>query len=304
MVQHNHPWLRRSSLLAASAICLSLAAAPALAQTAPPPQAQPQRALSPEEQAIASTQQASIRASLDIVKRAYARPDAAASLPSIAPLVHFEAVNPGEPAGDRLGPARRLAAAIVAQDNPAPRAIVDVGSFTGEFLEAFMQRFPQSHGQWTEPVTGNENNAKKRLARFGSNVDYVIGCPSRDISQGCVPKNVDVLITSWLSIHQDLPGIRRFYAEAARMLPSGGWLANLDHVNYGGSRWAKRIAGAREDLAATGGNAIIEGPPVHHAAYVTPSIDDQMAALRDAGFKDVEIVWHRLDTVLLMARKD
>ena len=291
-------------LTTAAAICLTLAASPVVAQTAPPPAAPPQRVLTPEEQAVASAQQASIRASLAIVKRAYAQPDSAASLPSIAPLVHFEAVNPGEPAGDRLGPARRLAAAIVAQDKPEPRSIVDVGSFTGEFLEAFMQRFPQSHGQWTEPVTGNENNAKKRLARFGDHVDYVIGCPSRDISQGCVPKNVDVLITSWLSIHQDLPGIRKFYAEAARMLPSGGWIANLDHVNYGGAAWTKRFAGAREDLASSGADAIIEGPPVHHPAYVTPSIDDQMAALHDAGFKDVEIVWHRLDTVLFMARKD
>jgi SAM-dependent methyltransferase len=253
---------------------------------------------------VADAQQASIRASLAIVKRAYAEPDPAASLSSIAPLVHFEAVNPGEPAGDRLGPARRLAAAIVAQDNPKPRLIVDVGSFTGELLEAFMQRFPSSHGQWTEPVTNNLENAKKRFVRFGNNVDFVVGCPSRDISKGCVPKNVDVLLTSWLSIHQNLPGIRKFYAEAAAMLPTGGWLVNLDHVKYGGSTWTRRFQGAREELAKTATNAIIEGPPVHHPDYVTPSIDQQMAALHDAGFKDVEIVWHRLDTVLFMARKD
>jgi hypothetical protein len=257
-----------------------------------------------DDASVQAAQQASMKIRNEEVKRAYAKTDAAASLPSIAPMLHFDAVNPGEPTGDRLGPARRLAAAIVAQDKPAPHLIVDVGSFTGELLEAFMQRFPDSHGQWTEPVTGNEDNAKRRLERFGKNVDYVIGCPSRDLSLGCVPKDVDVLLTSWLSIHQDLNGIRKFYKEAAAMLPSGGWVVNIDHVSYGKSPWAQRVAGARDDLAPSGLNAVVEGPPVHHVSYGTPALENQLAALKQAGFTDVEVVWRRLDTVLLMARKN
>jgi hypothetical protein len=268
-----------------------LVMAPAMAQTAQ------------GESAVQAAQLASIKQRGAVVARAYAKPDAAASLASIAPKVHFEAVNPGEPAGDRLGSARRMAAAIVAQDLPAPLSIVDVGSFTGEFLEAFMQRFPQSRGQWTEPVSGNEDNARHRLARFGKNVDYVIGCPSRDISQGCVPENVDVLLTSWLSIHQDQNGIRKFYKEAAARLPAGGWLVNLDHIAADQPIWALRLDGAREELAATGINAIVEGPPVHHTEYVAPSLADQLASLNEAGFTDVNVVWRRLDTVLLLARK-
>jgi hypothetical protein len=257
-----------------------------------------------DDASIRAAQAASMKASRDEMAKAYAKPDAAASLESIAPMVHFEAVNPGEPAGDRLGPARRLAAAIVAQDKPAPKLIVDVGSFTGEFLEAFMQRFPESHGQWTEPVTGNENNSKRRLARFGNNVDFVIGCASRDISLGCVPKGVDVMLTSWLSIHQDLKGIRKFYKEAAAMLPSGGWVMNIDHVAYGGGPWDARLKGARGELAATGSNAIVEGPPTHHSSYVVPTLEQQIKAFHDAGFNDVQIVWRRLNTVLFMARKN
>jgi len=228
---------------------------------------------------------------------------APAPLPDIAPLVHFQAVNPQEPAGDRLEEPRRLAAAIVAQDNPAPKSIVDVGSFTGEFLEGFMERFPASHGQWTEPVDGNLGNARKRFARFGDHVSYVIGCPSRDISLGCVPKDVDVLITSWLSIHQDLKGIRKFYREAAAMLPHGGWLANLDHVAFQSDAWKARLSGARTEAAQAGFAAVTEGPPVHHADYVTPSLDEQVSALHAAGFDEVQVAWSRLNTVLLLARK-
>jgi hypothetical protein len=256
-----------------------------------------------DEASVRAAQMASIKASQAEIAQAYAKPDSASSLPSIAPLVHFEAVNPGEPTGDKLGPARRLAAAVLAQDKHNPQLIVDVGSFTGELLEAFMQRFPQSHGQWTEPVTNNEDNAKKRLARFGNHVDFVVGCPSRDISMGCVPKGVDVLLTSWLSIHQNLDGIRKFYKEAAAMLPPGGWVINMDHVTEGGP-WDTRLKGARDELAAAGVDAVVEGPPVHHPSYGTPTMEAQLAAFKAAGFTDVRIVWRRLNTVLFMARKN
>ncbi len=256
-----------------------------------------------QENDVAKAQAESMKASQVIIDRAYAKKDTAVDLPSISPMVHFEAVNRNEPAGDRLAPARRLAAAIVGQDSPAPHLIVDVGSFTGEFLEAFMQRFPESRGQWTEPVTNNENNARKRLARFGKNVDFVVGCSSRDISQGCVPKGMDILITSWLSIHQNLEGIRSFYKRGAGMLPPGGWLVNIDHVAYGGSPWERRMEGAREELVAAGIDAIVEGPPVHHPDYVTPTLEDQLKAFKDAGLDDVQVAWRRLDTVLFMARK-
>lgn len=218
-------------------------------------------------------------------------------------LVPFEAVNPNEPAGDRLGPARRIAAAVVAQDLPAPKLVVDVGSYTGEFLEAFLEQFPTARGQWTEPVESNHANAKRRLARFGDRVDYRIGCPARDLSAGCVPAGVDVLITSWLSIHQDLDGVRKFYREAAARLPSGGWVVNLDHVGISDNVWEKRLHGARLEATREGLAAITEGPPIHHKDWVVPTLDDQLTALKGAGISDFQVVWRRLDTVLIMGRK-
>jgi hypothetical protein len=217
-------------------------------------------------------------------------------------LVPFEAVNAKEPQGDRLAIPRRIAAAVVAEDNGAPKRIVDVGSFTGEFLEAFMDQFPSAHGQWTEPVTTNEVNAKRRLARFGDHVDYVIGCPDRDLAKGCVPAGVDVLITSWLSIHQNLDGIRRFYREAAAKLPPGGWVVNLDHV-YVGDPWGRRLTGARQAAVKEGLASLQEGPPLHHPDWKIPTLDDQIAALKAAGVDDVQVVWRRFDTVLIMGRK-
>jgi hypothetical protein len=138
------------------------------------------------------------------------------------PSVPYEARNPQFDGTDLLGPARRTAAAVVSAAGARPQHIVDVGSFTGELLEAFLAQFPAARGQWTEPVATNEGVARARLARFGDRADYRIGCPGRDLAQGCVPAGTDMLLTSWLSIHQDMAGIRAFDAHAAAILPSGG----------------------------------------------------------------------------------
>ena len=214
------------------------------------------------------------------------------------PLTRFEAMNPGEPGGDRLSQPRRIAVAVVAQDNPSPKLVVDVGSLTGEFLEAFLEQFPAARGQWTEPVDTNLPTAKRRLERFGNRVDYRIGCPERDVSKGCVPGGVDVLITSWLSIHQNLDGIHKFYHAAAALLPPGGWLVNLDHVGFGGSAWERRMQAAR-----VGFHALREGPPVHHEDWTLPTLDDHVTAFRAAGIDDVEVVWRSFNTILIMGRK-
>jgi tRNA (cmo5U34)-methyltransferase len=206
------------------------------------------------------------------------------------------AVNTGENDGDMLALPRLIAADVVATDNPSPKKIVDVGSFTGEFLEAFMDKFPGARGQWTEPVDSNKVNAKRRFARFGDRLDYVIGCPHRDLSDGCVPKDVDVLITSWVTRHQELPGIRKVYKDAYPLLPSGGWFAILDQVTVP-DHWEKQFQVARLNFMAAQ-----EGPPEYQKAPI-PTLDEQLAALHDAGFTDVQVVWKEFTTVLIMARK-
>ena len=206
------------------------------------------------------------------------------------------AVNTGENDGDQLALPRLIAAEVVSLDKPNPVKIVDVGSFTGEFLEAFMEKFPGARGQWTEPVNGNENNAKRRFARFGDRMDYVIGCPHRDLSQGCVPKDTDVLITSWVTRHQELPGIQKVYKDAYPLLPSGGWFAILDEVTVPG-HWEKQFTTGRLNFMATQ-----EGPPEYQKAPI-PTLEQQLAALHAAGFTDVQVVWQEFTTVLIMARK-
>jgi tRNA (cmo5U34)-methyltransferase len=213
-----------------------------------------------------------------------------------APLPKFTAVNNGEPNGDQLALPRQVAAVVVAMDTPAPRYVVDVGSFTGEFLEAFMDRFPAARGQWTEPVDGNLANSKRRLARFGERINFKIGCPGRDISDGCAPKDADVIITSWVSIHQPIDGIQKMYKDVYAQLPKGGWFANLDHVTFQ-NQWDSRLQRARLYF-----DVVQQGPPAHLATPF-PTLGEHQAALKAAGFTDVQVVWQSFTTVLMMAKK-
>lgn len=215
----------------------------------------------------------------------------------------FAAVNPAQPEGDRLEAPRRLAAALVAADGYQPRQVTDVGSFTGEFLQAFMVQFPSAKGQWTEPVDTNRSVAEARLGQYSGRIAYRIGCPGRDLADNCVPAGTDVLLTSWLSIHQDLAGIRRFYKAAYAIVPKDGWVINIDHVVAPDGPWQKRLEAARRIAADQKIVAQVEGPPVHHAEFIAPGLDQQVQALRDAGFTQIHVAWQRLDTVLLMARK-
>ncbi len=226
----------------------------------------------------------------------------AAPSAAVQEVPRYEAANPGDVGGDRLAEPRRLAAAIVAQGS-SPKRIVEVGSFTGEFLEAFLEQFPRARGQWTEPVATNRDNAHRRLTRFGNRVEYVIGCAARDLADGCVKGQADTLITSWLSIHQNREGIARFYREATVIVPVGGWIAVIDHVRDPDTDWQRRLSEARAAMVQEGFAARLEGPPVHHADWIVPTLDEQISSLKAAGFAQPRVIWRRLDTVMILARK-
>jgi hypothetical protein len=193
---------------------------------------------------------------------------------------------------------RKIAAAIVAADNPSPKYVVSVGSNVGAFLAVFLDKFPNTRGQWTEPVDKIAAAKAQYLGRFVDRVNYKIGCAERDITEGCVPKDADVIITDWVTTHQPLDGLYKIYRAAYSQLPPGGWIVNLDHVSFGGSAWDPRLS-----AAVKGFRPSHEGPPFEHPNDRTPTLDEQLGALRAAGF-DAQVVWQSFTTVLFMGRKN
>ena len=195
---------------------------------------------------------------------------------------------------------RRIAAAIVANAFPTPHLVVQVGASTGALLETFMEGLPTAHGVWIEAITSehNLNSTKARLGKFGDRVDYQFSCARRDLSSGCVlPKGTDVILMDWLSIQQNIDGMARIYKAGADSLPSGGWIVNLDHVTFSDSTFEPLMHMAAKDFRPGQ-----EGPPIHYPQFKVPTADEQLAALRAAGF-DAQVVWQSFTTVLIMGRK-
>ena len=195
---------------------------------------------------------------------------------------------------------RRIAAAIVAADFPAPHMIVQVGASTGALLETFMEKIPTAHGEWVEAITSEHNlpRAHERLDRFGDRVDFKFGCARRDLGPGCnLPKDTDVILIDWLSIQQPLDQMARIYKVGADKLPSGGWIVNLDHVSFSDPIWAPLL-----QTAVKGFRPELEGPPIHYPQFRVPTADEQLAAMRAAGLQ-AQVVWQSFTTALIMGRK-
>ena len=221
-------------------------------------------------------------------------------LPAQQPATQSVPASVGKGEVSLLEP-RKVAAAVVAAALPAPKRIVNVGARQGEFLEVFLDQFPNTPGQWTEPEESIDNHnieiAKARLGRFGDRVSYVIGGYGRDIADGSVPRDADVIITDWMSINQNLDGMYKIYRLAAEQLPHGGWLVDLDHVGFGGSEWDNRLSGASKGFRPE-----LEGPPTKFSAIRLATVDEQLGAMRAAGL-DAKVVWQSFNLVLFMARK-
>lgn len=127
-----------------------------------------------------------------------------------------------------------------------------------------------------------------------------MGVCETDLGPGCeVPKDTDVILIEWLSIQQTLDGMYKEYKAGYADLPSGGWIINVDHVTYPpDSGWGPLLQLAEKGFR----NPAVEGPPVHYPQFRVPTVDEQLGAMRAAGF-DAQVVWQSFTTVLFMGRK-
>lgn len=192
---------------------------------------------------------------------------------------------------------RRIAAAIVKEDRPRTRRLIDVGSGTGEFLAVFLDEFPDATGVWTDASPAMLEIAKERLAPYGDRVEFRL-VDMTAIADASLPSDVDVVMTSRAAHHLDRTGLFRFYADAGHLLAPGGWLINLDHIGPRDDDWDKLMRAVRKRFQ----------PPAkaarpHHHNYPLTSVRDHDEALDAAGFTDHETAWRGLITCLFTARK-
>lgn len=207
---------------------------------------------------------------------------------------------------DLLSFPRRIAAAVVALDNPEPRCVVDVGAGPGAMLQAFLTQFPSARGVWTDASATMLELARQQLAPFGDRVEYHVA-DMTDLAGAGLPGDADVITTSRAAHHLDRAGLHAFYADVAARLAPGGWLVNLDHIGPASQAgpagaagydevWDQRLRAARRTFTAKP-----EGPR-HHHNYPLTSVADHFDAFAAAGITDVEIPWRAFFTCLFMGR--
>jgi SAM-dependent methyltransferase len=213
----------------------------------------------------------------------------------------------GDSIHDLLNFPRRMAAAIVAEDLPAPATIVDIGAGPGAVLAVFLERFPGAKGVWSDVSMSMLDMAKERLAPFGDRVEYVLADMTALEGTG-LPDQADVITTSRAAHHFDKAGLAAFYAAAARRLKPGGWLVNLDHVGPASQAgppgvagfdevWDQRLRSARKAFG------VASNGPKHHHNYPLTSVQDHLDAFGAAGITDVEVTWRAFITCLFTGRK-
>jgi SAM-dependent methyltransferase len=202
---------------------------------------------------------------------------------------------------------RRMAAVIVAGDLAEPATIIDLASGPGATLAAFLERFPQARGTWSDASEPMLALARETLAPFGDRVGYCLADMTALDGAG-LPESADVITTSRATHHLDRDGLISFYASVAKRLKPGGWLVNLDHVGPASQAgppgaagfdevWDRRLRAARKAFYVSS-----DGPK-HHHNYPLTSVQDHLDAFGAAGITDVEVPWRAFFTCLFMGRK-
>jgi trans-aconitate methyltransferase len=195
---------------------------------------------------------------------------------------------------DLLDLPRRIAASIVAEDNPGLRLVIDIGSGPGDFLAVFMEEFPQARGLWTDVSGAMLDLAGTRLAEFGDRVEFRT-VDMTDLSS--IPADAGLITSSRATHHLDRAGLLDFYAQAASHLAPGGWLVNLDHIGLDDT-WNTRLRSVRKRFGTSA-----ESGPKHHHNYPLPSMQDHLDGYAAAGVTDVQVVWRAFYTCLFMGRR-
>jgi SAM-dependent methyltransferase len=198
-----------------------------------------------------------------------------------------------------LGFPRALAAGLVADTDPQPQLVVDIGSGPGDFLAVFLEAFPSARGVWTDASDAMRELAQERLRPYGDRVIYRIVDMTQIGGQEDLT-SADVVTTSRAAHHLDRDGLHAFYAEATRLLVPGGWLVNLDHTGSG-DVWDARFRRVRKRLVGSSSKEPKLKPHRHEHPLTT--VRDHLDGLSAAGLIEVEVAWKACHTCLFVGRR-
>jgi len=196
---------------------------------------------------------------------------------------------------DMLATGVELLAALA----PPAAHVVDLGGGTGALSAAVLGGMPEARVTVLDVDTAMLGEARRRLAAFGDRVEFVEASFLDPLPAA------DAVMAS-LALHHvhDLGAKTKLYRAIHDALAAGGVFVNLDAAITEGprlgaltfQRWAERMADHGIDEAEARG---------HFAAWADEDryfpLDEELAALRRAGFAEVECFWRRAASAICCA---
>jgi tRNA (cmo5U34)-methyltransferase len=196
---------------------------------------------------------------------------------------------------DMLATGVELLAALA----PPGAHVLDLGGGTGALSAEVLRGLPEARVTVLDVDRAMLNEARRRLAPFGDRVEFREGSFFDPLPAA------DAVVAS-LALHHvhDLGAKTELYRAIHAALPPGGVFLNLDAVvtedprlnalTFG--RWAARMA--EHGITAVEARG-------HFAAWAREDryfpLDEELAALRRAGFGEVECFWRRGGTAICCA---
>jgi cyclopropane fatty-acyl-phospholipid synthase-like methyltransferase len=187
--------------------------------------------------------------------------------------------------------------------------ILDLGAGYGPVSKFILDQFPHATCIAQDGSTPMLQRAQQRMARYGARFTT---CQSDLFDTNWLPQQFgpfDAAVSaSCLHNLRDFPRISAIYRDIRAHLKPGGVFLNFDLLNaptvalqqhYGRVAAAQR---QREGAPRAGVDAMVQRArqtPVHGAAHSFPAnLDEHLAALRAAGFTEVDCFWKDLRRAL------
>jgi tRNA (cmo5U34)-methyltransferase len=181
--------------------------------------------------------------------------------------------------------------AVLSALAPGAGRLLDLGGGTGALSSAVLDGLPGVHVTVLDVDTDMLSEARRRLARFGKRASFQEGSFLDPLPAA------DVVVAS-LALHHvhDLKIKTELYRSIHKALSPGGVLLNLDAAVTEGARLNRLVFDRMTERMRDHGISDAEAR-AHFAAWAEEDryfpLDAELAALREAGFGEVECFWRR-----------
>lgn len=192
-----------------------------------------------------------------------------------------------------------MALSLVDSNNPAP-AILDLGAGTGLFSGMVLQKYPAATMTLVDVSDKMLEGARERL-RGNEHVEYIV----EDYSSLSLSRPFDIVISSLSIHHLTHPAKQQLFKAIYQSLNDGGIFVNADQVKgnhpqldeYYRRRWLEHINHSGLDKAS------IEASIERRKLDINAKLEDQIAWMEQAGFREVDCMYKYMDFAVFFGRK-